>query len=413
MTQPLPEHFRVSAEWEPQQTVYLAAGPDNEIDPSQFTSGNRTVMDVHLSMVAALKDQVEVKILANADQQAQYSAGMKSRGIDPADIKFLDIAHTDIWIRDTGPIWAHTSNELAAVWMGFNNWGYFDYIIGSWATSDIPNYIPRDLCSMFNYKLYRSSLIGEGGDKSFNGKGSVICCRAVEQNRNPSLSFKEIEDLIKKSFNVKKVIWVDQGLADDAQTFKTIPEYGNANLPGEIFTVIGTGGHVDEYCRFVGPSKILLAETTEKDPNKMNAIDQINNYNLQGDFNLLSNQTDQDGNPLEIIRMPIPPPMIHTIDQRDPIYYVIANLKGVSVSGPIKIILASSYCNYLVSNKVVCFPQYYQEGMDEEIKRTDAKAMEIIQSCFPDHKIIGIDPKPVNAGGGGMHCISNNQPKLI
>ena len=111
--------------------------------------------------------------------------------------------------------------------------------------------------------------------------------------------------------------------------------------------------------------------------------------------------------------MPIPPPMIYTIDQRDPIYYVIANLKGVSVSGPIKIILASSYCNYLVSNKVVCFPQYYQEGMDEEIKRTDAKAMEIIQSCFPDHKIIGIDPKPVNAGGGGMHCISNNQPKLI
>ncbi|MGZ5248540.1 MAG: hypothetical protein ACXWCR_15640, partial [Flavitalea sp.] len=80
MIQPLPEQFRVSAEWEPQQTVYLAVGPDNEVDPSQFSSGNRTVMDVHLSMVEALKDQVEIKILANAGQQSQYSEGMRARG---------------------------------------------------------------------------------------------------------------------------------------------------------------------------------------------------------------------------------------------------------------------------------------------------------------------------------------------
>ncbi len=408
----LPETYRVPAEWEPQVAVYLAAAPGNEFDPSRFTGPNRTVMDVHLAMIRALSGHVKVRVLGSASQEESYIKGMKSAGMDPGEVEFVPVAHCDIWLRDTGPIWAHTKKACMPVWLGFNNWGYYDYIEGNWATCDIPNFIPRDLGAYLELETLTTSLVGEGGDKSFNGKGSLICCKAVEKDRNPSLSFPEIEQLLKDTFNLKKVIWVEQGLADDAQTFRTRKEFGGGNLPGGVFTPLCTGGHVDEFCRFVGPSKVLLAQVYGSGYREMSPIEQITHFNMEGNLALLKEQTDQDGNPLEILRMPLPPSMIYTIDQRDPVYSVIASLKGVSLNGPIRVILAGSYCNYLVSNGVVCFPQYFQEGMDPLFKETDQKAMQVIQEAFPGHTIVPIDPKPVNAGGGGMHCISNNQPKI-
>ncbi len=408
----LPDTFRVPAEWEPQEAVYLAATPGNEFDPSRFAGPNRTVMDVHLAMVAALAGHVPVRILASHAQRQAYERGMTEKGMDPGMVDFIAVPHCDIWLRDTGPIWAHSTTECMPIWMGFNNWGYYDYIEGSWADCDIPNYIPRDLGAHLGLEVLNTSLVGEGGDKSFNGKGSLICCSAVEKNRNPSLSLSEIEQLLKDTFNLRKVIWVEQGLADDAQTFRTCPEYQGGNLPGGVFTPLCTGGHVDEFCRFVGPRKVLLAEVYQSGLEEMSAIERITHFNMEGNLALLKEQTDQDGNSLEILRMPLPPSMVYTIDQRDPVYSVIRNLKGVTVNGPIQVILAGSYCNYLVSNGVVCFPQYYREGMDPVFRETDQKAMEVIQEAFPEHTIVPIDPRPVNAGGGGMHCISNNQPKV-
>lgn len=412
MTTPLPENFRVPAEWENQETVYLAASPANEFDPSHFASPNKTVMDVHLSMVEGLLDHVKVKIIADKIQAEKYTEGMKAKGIDPARVEFISIPHCDIWLRDTGPIWAHSDKEIAAIWMGFNNWGYYDFIEGSWATCDIPNFIPRNLANHLGVPVYRTSLVGEGGDKSFNGEGSLICCKAVEKDRNPQLSFQEIKNLLRSSFNISNIIWVERGLADDVQSFRVYPEYRNANLPGGIFTPLCTGGHIDEYCRFVGPSKILLARVHENRLNKMSPIEEITHFNLEGDLQMLREQRDQEGKELEIVRMPLPPNMIYAIDLRDPIYAVLNHLRGVKINSPIKVVLAGSYCNYLVSNGVVCFPQYYHEGLDPELREIDHEAMEIIQSVFPDHKIIPIDPRPVNAGGGGMHCISNNQPGI-
>ena len=368
-------------------------------------------MDVHLAMVRALTGRVKVRIIADNAQKEEYTKGMKKAGMDLEGVEFVPIPHCDIWLRDTGPIWAEDGKQCMPVWTGFNNWGYYDYIEGPWASCDIPNYIPRDLGAFLGLDVFTTALVGEGGDKSFNGQGTLICCKAVEKDRNPSLSFPEIEQLLKDTFNLRKVIWVEQGLADDAQTFRTRREYGGGNLPGGVFTPLCTGGHVDEFCRFVGPGKVLLAEVFQTAYTDMSPIEQITHFNMEGNLALLRQQTDQDGNPLEILRMPLPPSMIYTIDQRDPVYTVIRNLKGVSINGPIQVILAGSYCNYLVSNGVVCFPQYYREGMDPRFRETDQRAMAVIKEAFPDHTIIPIDPSPVNAGGGGMHCISNNQPK--
>lgn len=416
MKTPLPETYRIPAEWEPQEAVYFATPPGNEFDPSQFASGNSTVEDVQFRMIEALHEHVTVRILAsNESEVAAYRTAMQDASL-PADwVEFHLIEHCDIWLRDTGPIWAKSdSGETALVWMGFNNWGYAPYITGGdWGHCDIPNYIPRDLGGLLNKQVYRSPLIGEGGDKSFNGQGCLICCKAVERDRNPNLSLQELEATLASTFNLQKVIWVERGLAEDYQTFRIRPDFGRATLPENIFTPICTGGHVDEFCRFVDTNRVLLAQVHESTLKNMSAIDQITHSNMEGNLAFLQQQTDQDGAPLEIVGMPLPPNMIYTVDQRDPTYAIMQDLRGVDIAGPIQVVLAASYCNYLVSNGVVCFPQYFQPGVDPIIKEIDQQAFDVISSVFPQRQIVPINPIPLNAGGGGMHCISNNQPVSV
>ncbi|MCP3995782.1 MAG: agmatine deiminase family protein [bacterium] len=408
----LPSDFRVPAEWEPQEAVYLTVPPDNEFDPS-LIPGNRTVNDVQFDMIRALHERTSMRIIANDEaQKITYQDAMKSAGLDPSWVRFERVDHGDIWVRDTGPIWAiNDSGETALVWMGFNSWGYAPYVLGDWADCDFPNYIPRDLGAVLGKPVYRTRLVGEGGDKSFNGRGSLICCKAVETDRNQDMSLPDLEELLKRSFNVDNVVWVEHGLADDFQTFRVRPEYGNAPLPGKVFTPMGTGGHIDEYCRFVGQNKVLLAQVHESQLEDMSALEQITHFNMEGNLALLRQQTDENGTPLEIVRMPLPPAMIYTIDQRDPMYFTMQQLQGVDFEGPVKTVISSSYCNYLISNGVICFPKYYRPGMDEGVQRIDQEAYEIMAGLFPGHEIVRIDPVAVNAGGGGMHCISNNQPR--
>jgi agmatine deiminase len=406
----LPAGYRVPAEWEPQEAVSIATLEDEEFDPSQFTGENRTVESVQGAMVRALAGHTKVRLLVRSKESADDY--VKRLGVPPSEVEILEIPHCDIWVRDTGPIWARSENgDRALVWMGFNNWGYFPRITGSWAECDIPNYIPRDMGQALGLPVYRTPLVGEGGDKSFNGKGALICCRAVEKDRNPSLSFDQIEELLKRTFNLEKVIWVAQGLADDKQTFDVQADFQGAPLPGRVFTPLTTGGHVDEYCRFVGPSTVLLAEVRTARRDRMTPIEEISFVRMEGNLKLLQEQRDQDGRPLEILRIPLPPDLIYTIDQRDPVWYPMRELRGVEIDSPIQCVLAASYCNFLVSNGVLLMPKYYQPGMSDFVAQLDHDARDVLQRAFPDHRIVSIDVRPVNAGGGGMHCISNDQPR--
>ncbi len=89
------------------------------------------------------------------------------------------------------------------------------------------------------YQKEKINLASEGGDREFNGSGTMIACEAVELQRNPEKTKDEIENALLKAFNLKKIIWVKRGVAEDNSTFK-------GKLPGGIFTTQATGGHVDE-----------------------------------------------------------------------------------------------------------------------------------------------------------------------
>jgi len=390
-------NWHVPARWEPQSYVTLALTSEQFFDPIQFSSGPKTVEGVQIEMIKSLLPFVKIRVLANDEQQIHWFKQLLEQNNIPAQkVEMLAIKHDHIWIRDTGPIWLCSDGKLKIVQTGFTEWG----------CGEKPNNVPTDLGKFLQIPIEKTSYVGEGGGKSFNGKGSVIVCEEVERQRNPNLTLTEIEDVLKEVYHFEHIIWIKKGLASDILTLTTL-------LPGNVYAM-AAGGHVDECCRFVSSRKILLVQVTEEQAHT-SPIAKISYDNMEENFNMLQKQTDQDGQPLEIVRLPLPDDLMYEIDERDPkfrqIRYYLTKMKSpLTIQGSAKYILPASYCNYLISNNAILLPKYYKPGRCNSYKKTDQEAFEILQECFPHHKIIQINPEPINAGGGGMNCISNEQP---
>jgi agmatine deiminase len=116
---------------------------------------------------------------------------------------------------------------------------------------------------------------------------------------------------------------------------------------------------------------------------------------------------------MEIIRIPVPPIIKKTIKPSDHLHKFLRTLTfedGTKVKEDqnLDVILPSSYCNFLISNGVVLMSKYYKDGMDKIFEKMDEEARKILQNIFPDRDIVQLDVESINAGGGGIHCITQH-----
>lgn len=217
----------------------------------------------------------------------------------------------------------------------------------------------------------------------------------------------------KRLMGVKKIIWLKQGLVEDDHTFLGPITTSNGT---KAYTVITTNGHIDEFARFINDSTILLAQKDSTDIEDPIAFE--NNKRMEENYNILSKVTDQDGQPFKIIRMPLPRTIYSLMKPGDYAYDYIKTLDYRDGStfpngDTIKVIAALSYLNFIITNKVIIGQTSWREGMPNELKLKDKKAAQILQSVFPNRKVILIDALAVNLGGGGIHCISMQQPAFL
>ena len=216
----------------------------------------------------------------------------------------------------------------------------------------------------------------------------------------------------KRLLGTKKVIWLKQGLVEDDHTFLGPIKTKDGT---KAYTVVTTNGHVDEFVRFVNDSTILLAKIDSTELNDPIAFE--NNKRIEENYEILYKATDQDGKPFTIIRMPLPGTIYDTMNPGDYVYEYIKTLNYDDGSAfpngeSVKVIAALSYLNFIITNKVIIGQSCWREGMPDEFKLKDKKASQILQSVFPNRKVIMIDALAVNLGGGGIHCISMQQPAL-
>jgi agmatine deiminase len=395
------EPMAFPAEWEKHEAIWMGWPANEYVD-------SRPVADVQLALIDELAKYVRVEMAVNdAAEIPTIKQRLAERNIPEDRVGFHIIPHTDIWFRDMGPLFAMASSgELKVIDFNFNLWGIAP--LGDVAAM-MDNFVDRRIASELRLPTLPSSLVLEGGALEFNGRGTVITTESVVFDRNPGMTQLEVENELKRLFGIKTVIWIKEGLAEDDSPVR-------GPLPGNLYTM-GTNGHIDEFARFVDAHTILLADVSESDA-KDNPIAAKTRQRMDDAFGVLRNATDQDGGRFRIIRVPAAPQLINKVGPGDYMFdsllseYVYKDGSVVDKSRPINVISATSYLNFLVTNGIVLAPKYHEAGGDASIAERDQEVAALLRSCFPTRRVVQVDVRDVNLGGGGIHCITQQQPKV-
>ena len=410
---------------EPMDSILLLATDHTSALPSRFDGYPDTPTAVQAEMAKALHPHVRVRVLVTpgSHEQLRFEAALARAGVPrplPANISFLPVRHCDIWARDAGPIWLRHrgSGARRMVKPTYTLWGYLvggprgrGHVDGPWASCDVPNTVPDQLAPLLGVPVEDASPFKtEGGDKSFNGRGTVLMSLAVERQRHPGLSVAHIEKLARTHLKAAHVVWIDQGVQDDEQSFRG-PLRGGANGEQPLYTAIGTGGHVDEAARFVGPRTVVVPQLTAAQAAE-SRVGAVTAARMDANAKMLEGQTDEAGRPLRVERMPFPEELTLKVNRSDEVFTLLMQLPELKLDADaqIEIVLAASYTNYVVANGVVLVPQYDRPGRPKRFAEADQRARAALGRLFPGRKVVGINAEPVNAGGGGLNCISNNMP---
>lgn len=393
---------RQPAEFETQEAFWL-------IWPTTDYKEGESTEKVTLSIIEAIAGTEKIMITCKNDSILKHAKEVvKNHFGTMKNITFLELPSYDIWDRDMGPIFVETSdNKMAIADFNFNAWGYTDTLDVDTKTEEMYDV---NVAKKFKLPVISTALISEGGNREVNGKGTMITSEAVEMGRNPNMTKPQLEAEYKRLLGIKKVIWLKQGVVEDDHTFLGPITTADGS---KAYTVITTNGHVDEFVRFVNDSTILFGEVNNK--NLSDPIAQENYKRMEENFKILSQATDQDVKPFHIVRMPLPETTFSTLSPGDNVYEYIKALDYKDASTfpdgeKVKVIAALSYLNFIITNKVIIGQKTWREGLPNELKWNDEKAAQILQSVFPERKVIMIDALAVNLGGGGLHCISMQQP---
>lgn len=131
---------------------------------------------------------------------------------------------------------------------------------------------------------------------------------------------------------------------------------------------------------------------------------------MEDAFNVLKNETDQNGIPFKIIRVPTAPLMTKKISYSNLTEIEKYWFENVT-DDTIEFYLATSYLNLVIANGVVVTSKYWTEGLPEEVRVKDEKAKTILEKAFHGRKIVQIDCMPLHHDGAGLLCHSRNEPK--
>ena len=198
---------------------------------------------------------------------------------------------------------------------------------------------------------YTSTMIAEGGGITVDGEGTVITTESCfpNKNRNPHLTKKEIESELCRTLGASKVIWI----------------------PGDPDET-GTDGHIDGIAAFIEPGRILV----EISPDSSDPHYRVGQNNVKA----LKNIKDAKGRTLEI-------DFIYEGD------YSVLEFDE-----------CRSYINSYLANGAVIVPGYNHER--------DHLAVETYQKIYPDREVVQIQISDIAIGGGGIHCITQQQSNI-
>ncbi len=255
----------------------------------------------------------------------------------------------DLWMRDIGPVFIVTKQgEKQAIDFNFNGWGEKQAF-------DNDAKVVGIVAELAGTKYTKSKLILEGGGLEVDGHGTAIITEScvLNDNRNPGVSKTECEKELKQLLGLEKIIW----------------------LPGIKGRDI-TDGHTDFYARFTQPGVVVAAY----DPDPLSFDHAVTKQNL----GILRTVSDAQGRSLEVVVLEAPSQMREQYASDD---------------------FAAGYINFYVCNGAVIAPEFGDKKADADARRT-------LEKLFPHREIILLNIDGIAAGGGGIHCTTQQEPKV-
>lgn len=304
-----------------------------------------------IAMTRELVSGERVHIIAyNEEARRDIVNKLTAAEIALDNVDFYLFKTNDVWVRDNGPIFVRNvkNNELTIEGWGFDGWGDKEpYRYSERIPSEVAKSIQKPFVQLKN------KMILEGGAVELDGRGELMTTRSsvLNDNRNPGMTQTEAEGLFKTYLGATHFIWLD----------------GVAGL--DI-----TDMHIDGFARFGENNTIITMSRDDLFYWKLS----------EKDIKTLYSVKNIKGKPYSYVTLPLTKKNVVTT------YGKNLGYKG-------------SYVNYYITNDKVLVPNYNDSN--------DAVANAVIQTLYPNRKVVGIDVRNLYANGGMVHCVTQQQPK--
>jgi agmatine deiminase len=262
-------------------------------------------------------------------------------------VELLEAPLDDAWMRDIGPTFVLGPDGSLA---GVD-WVFNGWGAQDWATWAQDAEVAGTVCSSVGVPVVTSTLVNEGGGIHVDGEGTVLLTRTVQlgEGRNADWTQAEVEAELARTIGVDTCVWLERGLTRDYDEF-------------------GTRGHVDIVACFAGPSTVLFHD--QRDPAHPD-------HAVSAEVRATLEASLPD---VRLIGVPAPDTL------RDDEGWV-----------------DYSYINHYVCNGAVILCAFDDPG--------DERAAAILREAYPDREVVLVDARPLFARGGGIHCITQQQPR--
>ncbi len=335
--------YRFPAEFEKHESTWLSWPHKEESWPGKI----ELIYPAYSSFVKILSLSERVNInVADAAMKASAISHLQKATVDLSQVTFHFNPTNDAWCRDHGPAFLvhRTEKKRAIVDWDYNAWG------GKYPPHDLDDIVPTRVGKTLGLPVFYPGIVMEGGSVDFNGDGTLLTTTSclLNKNRNPHLSKHQIEQYLIDFYGVDQVLWLHDGIIGD-----------------------DTDGHIDDITRFVNRNTVV----TVVEPNKADE----NHAPLDENLTLLNSMRLPDGQPLNIVELPMPEPIVYE-GQR----------------------LPASYGNFYISNGHVIVPTFRCAK--------DSEAIAILQKKFSTREVVGIDSVDIIWGLGSFHCLSQQEP---
>lgn len=346
----LPNGFTHAAEWDRHEATWLGW----PVNASDWPGKPGPIRWVYGEIIRKLAEGEIVRVIVpDAARERAATTLLRKVGANLSNVEFFRFPTDRGWARDSGPMFVVNRDKGQAAILNFRFTAWARY--PNWKKDALTHARAAKALSLPLLSPLHSGrrVVLEGGAIDTNGRGSILTTEECvldqkRQVRNPGFTRSDMEAVFRNWLGADNTIWLGKGIAGD-----------------------DTHGHVDDLCRFVNPTMVVLCN--EDDPRDENYAP------LNENRERLQSARLEDGGRLEVVNLPMPHPLI---------------FDGVR--------LPASYANFYVGNACVIVPTFNDPN--------DRLALGILAELFKDRPVVGIHAVDLVWGLGTLHCLTHEQP---